>query len=96
MAGNQGCLLGLYAICKPALAPSLKYSHSYSIGEVEAAAMGQHGQAQKALLGESLQYFYGKPTAFRAKQESIARLEPGFMVGVHGLCGECINAHARQ
>lgn len=77
----------LLASSKTQLTPELIDDYSCGIGEVEAAAIGQHGNAQPGVLIESGQYLWWQATAFRAKEERIPWLELNLAMKAVGFGG---------
>ena len=70
------------------LPPCLVDGDGDGIGQVQATAVGTHGQAQTLLVGQCIANFGWQAAAFRAEQEGVAALEPHLMEGLRALGGE--------
>lgn len=76
------------ALCKPVLTPGFIDSHRDGIGQVEAAAAFAHGQSQTMIAVQGIENVGGQPSAFRAEQKSVSRLEARIVKRSRALGGE--------
>src|SRR5690606_223897 len=70
------------------LAPGFVDGDGHGVGQVQAATVGTHWQAQAPLGGERFADVGGQATALRAKQKRIATLECNAMEWLRAFGGE--------
>src|SRR5690554_3910870 len=70
------------------LAPGFIDGDRDGVGQVEAARVWAHRQAQATLVRQGIANFRRQATAFRAEEEGVAALEGDLMKGLRALGGE--------
>src|SRR4029079_1597099 len=90
---QEGGGLGPFS-CLPAgpksdLSPGFVDDHGHCVGEIEAAALRDHGYTDAAMLINTPQDLRRQPTAFRAKHEDIAGAIGDQVVPLGAFGGHC-------
>lgn len=66
------------SVCRslePLLSPRLEDSHGHGVGQVQAAVVGAHGQAQQVVGAQAVLHVVGQAGGFTAKDQAVARQE---------------------
>lgn len=60
---------------EPLLSPRLEDSHGHRVGQVQAAVVGAHGQAQQVVGAQAVLHVVGQAGGFAAKDQAVAGQE---------------------
>lgn len=60
---------------EPLLSPRLEDRHGYRVGQVQAAVVGAHGQAQQVVGAQAVLHVVGQAGGFTAKDQAVAGQE---------------------
>ena len=60
---------------EPLLSPRLEDCHGHCVGQVQAAVVGAHGQAQQVVGAQAVLHVVGQAGGFAAKDQAVARQE---------------------
>ena len=60
---------------EPLLSPCLEDGHGYGVGQVQAAVVGAHGQAQQVVGAQAVLHVVGQAGGFAAKDQAVAGQE---------------------
>lgn len=80
---------------KPLLSPCLEDGHGYGVGQVQAAVVGTHGQAQQVVGAQAVLHVLGQAGGFAAKDQAVAGQE-AMVVGAFVAAGAQAVQAARE
>ena len=66
------------SVCRslePLLSPRLEDSHGHGVGQIQAAVVGAHGQAQQVVGAQAVLYVVGQAGGLAAKDQAVAGQE---------------------
>jgi hypothetical protein len=68
------------------LPPSFVHHHGNAVGQIQAAVVRAHGQAQAVLRGDGVQHVGGQAAGFGAEQEGVTGSEVHLVVALLAAC----------